>query len=125
MRPVVRSIAGRTTLAKPPKTPKRTSEQLAPDSNLSADLEITVSQDAVTRIAAAAMPLTLRGTSPVRVEVPVVGFVEVEAFWVAVVSNPKISIEKDAARFEADVAVAVAPLKYEDKVHGEPRGEIR
>ena len=65
------------------------------------------------------MPLTLRGTSPVRVELPVVGFVEVEASWVAVVSNPKISIEKDAARFEADVAVAVAPLNYEDKVHGE------
>ena len=105
-------------LAQPPNRPKTTSEKLASGSDAPADLEITLSEDAVTRIAAAAMPLTLQGTNTAKVEVPVIGFVEVKATWTAVVSNPKITITTDTVSFEADAAVSVAPLNYQDKVHG-------
>ena len=104
--------------AQPSKTPPSPPGESTPRSEPPSDLEIVLSQDAVTRIAAAATPLTLQGTNTAKVEFPVVGFVEVEANWAAVVSNPKNSFEKDAARFEADAAVSAEPLRYQDKVRG-------
>lgn len=83
------------------------------------DAEIFLSQDAVTRIAAASMPLTLQGTNKARVAAPVIGVSEVEASWTAIISNPRITIEKDAASFDADAAVSIGSLNYKHKVHGQ------
>lgn len=84
-----------------------------------ADIAVFVSQQTVTQLANAVMPLTLRGTEVAKVTVPVAGEIEVKVPWVAVVSNPKIVIIKDAAQFDADVAVTAGPLNYKDTVHGD------
>ncbi|MFQ5904702.1 MAG: hypothetical protein ACE5JO_13535 [Candidatus Binatia bacterium] len=91
---------------------------VSPSQAAGPDITITLSQETVGRFAQIVMPVTLRGTETVSVSAPILGTIQVNVAWVAVASNPKIAIKRDAATFDADVTVRASPLQYKDKVHG-------
>ena len=91
---------------------------VSPSQAAGQDITITLSQEMVGRFAQIIMPVTLRGTEIVSVSAPIVGTIRVKAPWVAVVNNPKVTIKRYAATFDADVTVQSGPLQYRDKVHG-------
>lgn len=79
---------------------------------------VSVSEDTLTEFAQAAMPLTLKGTNVIQLNIPVVGFLEITVPWVAVVNDPRIIIEKGLARFDAAVSVMAAGILYNDRIQG-------
>lgn len=82
------------------------------------DLVATLTQETIQRFAQVLMPVTIRGNEPVRINVPVVGRVDLNVDWTAVVNDVRITIHRGSATLDAEVAAQVGPVRYTDKVRG-------